>query len=341
MRRAPISSRPNIYRRRLLAAAPLLGATFASGGPLKAAPASAYGSTRPINLICPFPPGGSADTVSRLMAKALALELGHNVLVVNKSGAGGNIAADYVARSPADGYTLLVAGQAILAINQSLYKTLSYNPARDFQFISMIASMPNVLVIHPSTIPVNTFQEFIEHSRRHPGTVTYGSNGIGSLSHLTTEMLAKSEGISFMHVPYKGASDLMVDLLAGRIGFCLTGSALAADLAKAGKVKALAVTTQSRIAALPGVPSLVELGLKDMNVPTWFALMAPSGAPKPIVEALVAATKKITTSPAYATDLDKVASISESITPAQGEAQLKHERAFWAEAVKMTGATRT
>lgn len=330
-------SHVNTRRRLLLAAAPLAASAFSGGA--RAAAAGADYPTRQLTLVCPFPAGGSADTVSRLAAHALAAELGQSVVVENKAGAGGNIAADYVARAPADGYTLLVAGQAILAINKPLYRKLPYDAEKQFRFVSMIASMPNVLVINPKTVPVAGIKEFVAYVKAHPGDVSYGSNGVGSLSHLTTEMLAKAGGMKFLHVPYKGSAPLMVDLVAGRLGFCFTGSALAAQMVKEGSVKALAVTTSERIRALADVPTLVESGFPELNAPSWFSIVAPSGVKPEVFARLSTAMARVTASPDYIAALDKAASIVEPMDPAAGEARLKRERAFWTEAVTMTGAT--
>ena len=329
------SSHSRRSRRRQLilagAAAPLL-----AGAP--ALQANTY-PTRTIRLVCPFPAGGAADTVSRLVAGALGQELGQSVIVENRGGAGGNLAGEMVARGDADGYNLLVAGQAILAINKPLYSRLNYDPERDFRYVGIIASMPNVLIAHPQALPVKDIKEFVAYCKARPGDVTYGSNGIGSLSHLTTELMASQGGFKLLHVPYKGAAPLMVDLLAGRIACCLTGSAAAVPLVVEGKVKALAVTTAQRISALADVPTLKESGFPELEAPTWFAVVAPSGVPAPILERLQAAMAKATGTPEYKAALDRVASIIEPLNPSAGEAMLARERAMWATAVRQSGAT--
>lgn len=328
------SSAVNTPRRRLLAAAAATVATTAFGS----ARAEQF-PARTIKLVCPFPAGGSADAVSRLIAQALTAELGQTVVVENKAGAGGNIAADMVARSPADGYTLLVAGQAIMAINQALYKKLPYDPEKDFRFVSMIASMPNVLITNPQALPARNVKELVAQAKAKPGHVSYGSNGIGSLAHLTTALMANAAGLDLLHVPYRGASPIMVDLLAGRLGFCFTGSAQAVQMVQEGKVRALAVTSGSRISALPDVPTLVESGFPEMDVAPWFAVVAPSGVPAPVYDRLQKACAKVTESKQYGAELDRLSSIALTVSPQAGEALLKRERTLWAGAVKTTGAS--
>src|SRR3954470_18628243 len=203
-------SGPGWSRRAMLAAA--LTAPFAA--PATAQP---YPSRNP-RLIVPFAAGGPADLLARIAAEQVSARLGQQIIVDSRPGAGGNLAGEMAARSEADGYTLLVAGQAILAINKALYKKLSYDPATDFAFVGMLGVIANVLLVNPQAVPVNSLAELIALAKKKPGEISYGSNGPGSLTHLTTAILAQQAGVDFLHVPYQGAAPLMTDLLAGRIG---------------------------------------------------------------------------------------------------------------------------
>jgi tripartite-type tricarboxylate transporter receptor subunit TctC len=323
-----------MQRRRLLAlaaAAPLAGlARFAR--------AQAYPS-KPIRMIVPFAAGGPTDNMTRAVASVLGPQLNQQVIVENRPGAGGNIAAAYVAQQPADGYTLLVAGQAILAINKALYAKLSYDPETDFAFIGMEGSLPNVLVTSPEAIPAKTVAEFIALARAKPGAISYGSNGVGSLSHLTTEVLANAADVKFLHVPYQGANPQMADLLAGRIGFSFIASSTTVPLVKSGKLHALAVTTPQRVPQLPDTPTLVESGYPMLDAPTWFAAMAHAKSPAPILAQLRAAFAAAIATPAYAAEMEKQSAVVVKMTAEQGDALLARERRVWPDAVKRTGAT--
>ncbi len=331
----PLSPRRSPSRRTLLGAAIAapLGALAARSAWAQEFP------SRPLQLVVPFPAGGSADSLSRIAAGALSKQIGQSVVVVNRDGAAGNIAAEYVARSAADGYTMLVAGQAILAINKPLFGKLGYDPETEFAYLSMLGTMPNVLIAHPQALPVRSVAELVERAKQRPGEVTYGSNGVGSLSHLTAEVLASSANIKLLHVPYRGAAPMMVDLLAGRIGFCFTGSALAVQLVKEGKVRALAVSTNKRLAQLPDVPTLVESGFPKLDAPTWFAAVAPSATPAPVLQKLRAAFAAVTASQAYREALEKQAIEAVQLKSQDSDSYLARERAIWAEAVRSSGAT--
>ena len=187
------------------------------------------------------------------------------------------------ARAEADGYTLLVAGQAILAINKALYKKLSYDPATDFAFVGMLGVIANVLLVNPNTVPVNSLAELIALAKKKPGEISYGSNGPGSLTHLTTAILAHQAGAEFLHVPYQGAAPLMTDLLAGRIGMTFTAASAALPLVQSGQLRALAVTTGQRSRFSPDIPTLVESGFPSLDAPTWFGVVVRTPTPAPIL----------------------------------------------------------
>ncbi|MFO1307675.1 MAG: tripartite tricarboxylate transporter substrate binding protein [Burkholderiales bacterium] len=294
---------------------------------------------RPVRMVVPFAAGGPADTLARATATALSAQLKEQVLVENKPGAGGNIAAAYVAGSPPDGHTLLVAGQAILAINKALYASLSYDPEKDFAWIGMMGSFPNVLVSNPEAVPARSLEELLDLARARPGQISYGSNGVGSQSHLTVEVMAQVAGVKFLHVPYQGAAPQRADLLSGRIGFSFIGASTTVPLVRSGQLRALAVSTGSRVAVLPDVPTLVESGFPTLDTPTWFAAVAPAATPAPLLGALRSAFAAAIATPAYAAEMGKQASLVVSVDAQAAEVLLSRERKVWADAVRTTGAS--
>ena len=221
--------------------------------------------------------------LARIAAERVSPGLGQPLIVENRAGAGGNIAGEMAARTEADGYTLLVAGQAILAINKALYKKLSYDPATDFAFVGMLGVIANVLLVNPKTVPVNSLGELIALAKKKPGDISYGSNGPGSLTHLTTAILAHQAGAEFLHVPYQGAAPLMTDLLAGRIGMTFTAASAALPLVQSGQLRALAVTTGQRSRFSPDIPTLVESGFPSLDAPTWFGVVVRTPTPAAIL----------------------------------------------------------
>ena len=318
-------------RRAVLGAA--LGAPFAFS-----ARAEDYPS-RPPHMIVPFAAGGPTDVLTRIAAEQVGRRLGQQVIVESRTGAGGNIAGEYVARAPADGYTMLVAGQAIVAINKALYKKIAYDPATDFTFIGMLGVIANVLLVNPETVPVNSVAELIAFAKKKPGAVSYASNGPGSLTHLTTAMLAHQAGIDLLHVPYQGASQLMTDLIAGRIGMTFTAASAALPQVKAGKLRALAVTTGTRSRFAPDVPTLVESGFPSLNAPTWFCALARANTPAPIVGKLRTEFNAVIGSDAYAKALEARSMEVMLVPPENSDEVLAKERALWSDAVKLTGAS--
>ena len=315
----------------------VLGATL--GAPFAwSASAQAYPSRNP-RMIVPFAAGGPTDVLARVMAEKVSPSLGQQVIVESRPGAGGNLAADLVARSEANGYTLLVAGQAILAINKALYKKLSYDPATDFTFVGMLGVIANVLLVNPQAVPVNSVAELIAFAKKKPGEISYGSNGPGSLTHLTTAILAQQAGMELLHVPYQGAAPLMTDLLAGRIGMTFTAASAALPLVQSGKLRALAVTTGKRSRFAPDVPTLVESGFPNLDAPTWFAAVARTGTPPPIVAKLRTEFGGVIASDSYAQALEKQFMEVLAVSPDSSEEFLSRERKLWTDAVKVAGVS--
>ena len=295
--------------------------------------------SRPMRIVVPFPAGGPVDIMARIAAEGLTARLGQRVVVENRSGAAGNIAAEFVARGAADGHTLLSAGQAILAINPALYARLPYDPVADFAWIGMIGSSANVILAHPDVAPVANIVELVALARARPGQVTYGSFGPGSLAHLTVEVLSLAAGVRFEHVPYRGAAPMMVDLLAGRIGFGMASPPTAVPAAREGKVRAIGVTTRTRMAVLPDVPTLVESGFPELELPGWHSLVAPAATPAPILARLRAEFDAVLASPSYVAAMDAIQTDVRRLSPAEADVLLGRERRLWSEAVRASGAT--
>lgn len=322
---------PTWSRRAVLGAT--LGAPFAFG-----AAADTYPSHNP-RLIVPFPAGGPTDVLARIAAERVSPSLGQQLIVENRSGAGGNLAGEMAARNDADGYTLLVAGQAILAINKVLYKKLSYDPATDFTFVGMLGVIANVLLVNPTAVPVNSLEELIAAAKTKPGEISYGSNGPGSLTHLTTAIMAHQAGVEFLHVPYQGASPLMTDLLAGRIGMTLTAASAALPLVQSGQLRALAVTTGQRSRFSPGIPTLVESGFPSLDAPTWFGVVVRTPTPASILARLRGEFNSVITSEGYSKALEKSSMEVLPVPPDASEQFLAKERKLWSDAVKVTGVS--
>jgi tripartite-type tricarboxylate transporter receptor subunit TctC len=263
-----------------------LGA-FAIAGTAAAQP---YPS-RPVRIVVSFPPGTTPDTVARVVAPKMQEALGQPVIVENRTGAGGNVAADGVAKSAPDGYTLLVSTNAAVATNKVLYDNLPYDPERDLATISLLATAPQLLVVHPS-IPVSSFQEFVRYLKANPGRLSYGTTGSGSAAHLTMELLKSDARVFIVHIPYRGFPQAVTDMLAGNIHamFAIAPGVLAH--VKAGKMKALAVTALERSARAPEVPSVKELGYPQLESLAWIGLLAPGKTPQDVIDRLAAEVRK-------------------------------------------------
>ncbi|HEY1229209.1 MAG TPA: tripartite tricarboxylate transporter substrate binding protein [Ramlibacter sp.] len=253
-----------------------------------AAPAFAqaeWARAKPITYVVPFTPGGSTDVVGRAVAEKLATALGQSVVVDNRPGQGGGIGAAYVAKAPADGYTLFGGTISTHAINASLYKNLPYDPVRDFEPVALVAFLPNVLLVDPNA-GVNSVQDLIALLKKDPKRRTFASSGNGTSTHLAGEMFADMIGVPLTHVPYKGTPPAMIDVSAGQVTFMFDQMTAALPLLQAGKLKLLAVTTGKRIALAPNVPTMVEAGVPGFEMSSWQAIYAPKGTPKPIVQRL-------------------------------------------------------
>jgi len=319
-----------ITRRRAVAAMAIaLAAPFAHA-------ADATYPTRPVKLVVPFAPGGSSNALGRLVAQKLGQRLGQPVIIENKPGAGTTIGAAEVAKSAADGYTLLLA-PAPFVISSLMYPNLPYDPTRDFTGVALLASSPLVITANAS-LPASTPQELIALARAKPCDLTYGSPGSGSVPHLATELFKLRTGTQLTHVPYKGAGPAVTDLLAGNISLMFASPIEVSQHVKAGKLKYIVASTKDRAAALPNVPTVAELGYPDFNVVAWFGIVAPAATPKPVVAllsreigAVLALPDVKETFAAQGADL--------SYLPAEAfDRFLGHERQQWAQAIKVSGA---
>jgi tripartite-type tricarboxylate transporter receptor subunit TctC len=268
----------------------MLAAATAVASSAPALAADAFPAARPITLIVPFPPGGPTDAMARRLAEKLREPLKQNVIVENRSGAGGNIGSEYVASAKPDGYTLLFGTSGPLAINVSLYKKQGYNPETSFAPIIRLGHLPNILVVNPS-VPANNAQELIAYAKKNPDKLSYASSGNGASSHLAGILFNKMAGTQIMHIPYKGTGPALNDLLGGQVSMSFTDILTALPYIKAGKLRAIGLASAQRSEALPDLPTLSEQGLKGYDVSVFFGIVAPKDTPADVVNTLNQAFK--------------------------------------------------
>jgi len=298
--------------------------------------AQAYPS-RPVKLVVPFPPGGSLDIAGRLIAQRLTEMWGQAVVVENKPGAGGNIGADFVAKSTPDGYTILLGALSTHAVNPNLYAKMPYDAVKDFAPITLIATTPNVLVVNAAT-PVGNVREFIAWTRANPGKLAFGSGSNGSAGHLAGELYKVDTGTDAVHIPFKGGAPATQALLAGDTQFMFDNLANAMAQVKAGKLKALAVTTAERSKLVPELPTMAEAGLQGFDISTWYGLFAPAGTPTAIVAKWNADVTKILTTPDVRAKLMADGAEPAPDTPEQFAQMISRELAKYARIIKASGA---
>jgi tripartite-type tricarboxylate transporter receptor subunit TctC len=288
--------------------------------------------TKPIRWIVPFPPGGSTDLLARIVGQKLTESWGQTVVVENRGGAGGTLGAGEAARANADGYTLLM-GAIHHTIATSAYPKLPYDFQRDFAPITVVAIVPNVLVVNPS-IPAKTVPELIAYAKANPGKLTYGSAGMGTAHHLIGEVFNSRAGVSILHVPYKGSAPAVSDLIGGQVSIMYDTVASCLPHVKAGKLRALAVATAKRSSALPEVPTIAEAALPGFEVTTWFGALAPAKTPKELVTKLNAEIVKILAMPDVRKRLLDAGAEPVGNTPEQMAAQIKRETEEYAKVVR-------
>jgi tripartite-type tricarboxylate transporter receptor subunit TctC len=293
---------------------------------------------RTITLVVPYPAGGTTDLLGRLVADQLKTGLGATVIVENKPGAGTTLGASQVAKAQPDGYTLLMATSTTLAINKTLYKKLPYDPVADFTPIALVAAVPFALVVNPS-MPVNSLSEFIAYAKSKPGELSYGSAGNGSPQHLGAEMLKTAAGLDIKHVSYRGSVPAMQDVIGGHIPLMVVDLQPALPQIRDGKLKVLGVTTATRVAAAPDIPTLAEAGLAGYELMAWQGVIAPAGVARPIIDQLASQIAKLVSSPDTRTRLVEIAlEPLTGSTPDSFATYVKNEVDRWAPIVKASGA---
>ncbi|QJR12800.1 hypothetical protein DSM104443_03893 [Usitatibacter rugosus] len=293
--------------------------------------------TKPVKIVVPFAAGGATDVVARLLAQKLQEAWGQPVVVENKAGAGGNIGADLVAKSPGDGYTLLMASGSIVTANPHMYKTLTYDPAKDLVPVTNVASGPQVIAVNPA-VPAKDLKELVAMAKANPKTVNYGSAGIGTQTHLAAENFSYAAGIDMTHVPYKGESAAITDLMGGQIQLATPNLAAALNQIKEGKLRALAVTSKERSPQLPDVPAASEV-LPGFENAGWFGLMAAAGTPKDVIDKIQKDSAKILLSPEFREKLTQQGMVPVANTPADFAVAIREESARWAKVIKERGLT--
>ena len=290
---------------------------------------------RAIRLVVPSSPGGGTDITGRILAQKLSEQLGHQVVVDNRAGAGTTIGNDIVAKSAPDGYTLLM-GVSTLAINPSMYSKLPYDAMRDFAPISQAVAVPNLLTVHPS-LPAKTVKEFIALAKSKPGSITYGSAGMGTNPHLSGELFRTLAGIDIVHVPYKGSGQSVISLLAGEIGANFPSLPTAISYVKAGRLRGLGVTTAKRTQALPDVPSIAEAGLPGYEAMQWFGVLAPAATPRAIIDRLYHEVSRALRAPEVKERLNAEGAEVVAGTPEEFAGYIKSETEKWAKVIKAAG----
>ena len=292
---------------------------------------------RPVRIVVPFAAGGGVDILTRVLAQHLGERLGQQVIVDDKPGAGGNLGVDLVAKAPADGYTLVMATTGTHTINPGLYPKLPFDVERDFKPITLIASVPNLLVVNPA-LGVDSVAELLALARRKPGALSFASFGNGASNHLSGEMLKSLAGIQATHVPYKSAPQAVSELMAGQTSFAFVNTPLALPQVRAGKLKALAVTGAKRSAATPEYPTMQEAGVPGFVVESWYGLMAPAGTPEAVIARLHKETLAVLALPEVRDFFAKQGADVVTTTPAEFAAMIRSERARWAEVIRASGA---
>lgn len=312
-----------------------LGALCLAAGPQAWAQAEAF-PNRTIKIIVPFTAGGVVDSIARLLAEKMAARYGQSVVVENRAGAGGSIGTDLVAKSAPDGYTLLLVSPGH-AVAPALIKGVTWDPVRDFRAIQGLGVIPNAIVVHPD-VPAKTMAELIDLARKSPNPLSYATAGVGTSNHLAGELLAQSAGVKFTHVPYKGQPDALNDLFAGRVSMMPLTVALANTHVKAGKIRALAVTTAKRSTAMPQLPTVAEAAnLPAYEVGTWFGLVAPAKVPAPIIQKLAKDVTEFLTLPDVKARLNTLGMELSPQDPAEFDAFVAKEFEKWSQVIKKAG----
>lgn len=317
-----------MFVRVLVLIAFVLGATAANAQPFP---------SKPVRIINPFAPGGATDIIARQMAQKLTEEWGQAVVVENRAGASGAIGVEMVAKSPPDGYTLLIATQTTHAANPSLYAKLPYDAAKDFAPLTLAGSTPLALMVRPS-LPVSSVKELIDFARKNPAKLVYASGGNGTSQHLTAELMKSMSSTYMLHIPYRGAGPAMTDLLGGQVDLMFDNLPTALPHMKAGKLRGLAVTSASRSSLAPELPTMAESGLPGFELSTWFAFFAPAGTPRTIVDKIAGDMRRVLTQPDMQQRLAAIGVDVKASSPDELAAFQRAELAKWGKIIKDSGA---
>jgi tripartite-type tricarboxylate transporter receptor subunit TctC len=329
---APDFARLEVNRRRLLTAS---AAILAAPALLRAQ--SAWPS-QVIKFIVPFAPGGSTDILARVIAQKLEAPLRANIIIENRAGAGGSVAANAVAKAEPDGHAFMMGHIGTLAFTPSLYPNLPYDPVKDFSPVALVATVPNILTAHPS-LPARTFQEFIAYAKANPGKLNYGSGGVGSAAHVAGAYLAFAAGFEATHVPYRGTSPMVNDLLAGTIQFTLTGGPAVLPLSAGGRLRTLAVSSRARVAFAADLPTIAESGVTNFEAVQWYGLVAPARTPDAIVRRMNGEINALLGSPEVESTLRNDGAIAAPTSPEQFGAHIRSEIATWRDVIRRAGIT--
>lgn len=324
-----------MMRRALITLATLAGFTLSTLDPA-AAQTEAPWPSRPVRLIVPFPAGGTSDQMARLAADELGRALKQPFVVDNKAGANGNIGSDAAAKAPADGYTLVLSGIGSHAINPGLYERLPFDANRDFVHISQLIAGPNVLVVHPS-LAARNLKELLAQARANPGKLSYASSGSGSSGHLAMELLKQVAKVSMVHIPYRGGSPALNDVLANQVPMMFINQDVALPYVKAGRLRVLAVAGPQRNALYPEVPTVAESGFPGFAAVSWVGLSAPRGTPAAVVERVHTELARAFQAPAVKSRLEASGFTVVTSTPAQYQAYVKAESERWAQVIRSAG----
>jgi tripartite-type tricarboxylate transporter receptor subunit TctC len=308
----------------------LAAATLAAASP--ALQAQAF-PVKPLRLILPYPPGGGSDTIARPFARKMSENIGQQVIVDNRGGAGGNIGMEAAARAAPDGYTFVLGLTAQLAVNPGLYPKLPYDPVKDFEPITMLANGAYLLVAHPS-LPAKTMRDVIAIAKKRPGDILYASSGNGSGAHLATELLNTMTGIRLVHVPYKGGGPALVDTISGQTQLLFATPIASTGHIQAGRLRAIAVSTTKRVSSMPQVPTASESGVPGFDAGVWYAMLAPRGTPRDIVNRLNEEIRKVLADPGIREFLTKSGIDPEGGTPEELAKYLRSEITKWARVIK-------
>ena len=291
---------------------------------------------KPIRVIVPFATGGSTDILIRTVGQRMGESLGQSLLIDNRGGAGGALGAEMAAKAQPDGYTIMATTSGVVVVNPSLYKKLSYDPIRDFAPISIIASLPNMLVVPPS-MPVKDVRGLIALAKARPGQLTYASGGNGTSNHLAGALLSYLAGVDITHVPYKGGGPAVLAVMTGEVAMLFATMPSAMQQVRGGRLKALAVTGRARSSAIPELPTMIEAGVKDFVVSIWIGIVAPRGVPSNVVERLTREVAKALQVPDVAARLRDEGYEPVASTPENMAAEIKTETATWAKVIKAAG----